>query len=70
MIYILTRYRYIKDFKNWSTCQNIAPDKKGYPLQIRRGIFLISRESIVLYSLEAPLQGSSNEYPQHGFVEK
>ena len=44
---------------------NIATDKRGYP----HNIFLISRRKLMLwYSLEAPQQGASYEYPQHMFV--
>ena len=43
----------------------IAPDKRGYP----QNIFLISPQNICCgYSLEVPLQGTSNEYPQHMFL--
>ena len=42
----------------------IATHKRGYP----HNIFLISwRKHILLYSLEVPHRGASNEYPQHMF---
>ena len=45
------------------TVKNIATEE-GYP----HNIFLISHENICCgYSLEAPQQGASNEYPQHMF---
>ena len=46
-------------------CFSIATDKRGYP----HNIFLISpRKHMLWYSLEAPQQGASNEYPQHMFA--
>ena len=47
---------------------NIDLDKSGYQVNI----FLISRRKHMLWVciLEAPRQGTSNEYPQHVFVEK
>ena len=43
---------------------NIAPDKRG----IHIIFFLFFHENICCgYSLEAPQQGTSNEYPQHMF---
>ena len=44
---------------------SIATDKRGYP----HNIFLTSRQKhMLLYSLEAPRWGASNEYPQHMFL--
>ena len=43
---------------------SIATDKRGYP----HNMFLISLQKHMLwYSLEAPRQGASIEYPQHMF---
>ena len=43
----------------------IATDKRGYP----HNIFHISRQKHMLwYSIEAPRQGTSNEYPQDMFL--
>ena len=43
----------------------IATDKRGYP----HNIFLISlRKHMLLYSLEVPRRGASNEYPHHLFL--
>ena len=48
-----------------SSC--IATDKRGYP----HNIFLISPlKHMLLYPLEAPRRGASNEYPQHMFLWK
>ena len=42
----------------------IAPDKRGYA----HVIFLVFvRKRMLWYSLEAPHQGASKEYPQHMF---
>ena len=42
----------------------IATDKRGYP----HNIFLFLHENICCgYSITAPRQGASNEYPQHTF---
>ena len=45
----------------------IGLDKRGY----QANGFLISKQKHMLwYSLEAPRQGASNEYPQHMFLSR
>ena len=52
--------------KLWRNCllMCMAPVKKG----MKKIFFLFIKENICYrYSLEAPWQGASNEYPQHMF---